>query len=120
MNTLTRIVAASALLGLATLPGLAETIGPAGETATPTASIVLGDDQVAAVQAANYTAALLWHDQSDFVSAVTAGASDEFSRLGIEVVAVTSAGFDAAKQRSDIETAMARNPSIILSLRLIR
>ena len=70
------------------------------------------------VQAKGYSAALLWHDQSDFVNAVTAGASDEFERLGIEVVAVTSAGFDAAKQRSDIETALAKNPDIILSLPL--
>jgi len=52
------------------------------------------------------------------VNAVTSGASDEFQRLGIEVVAVTSAGFDAAKQRNDIETALTRNPSIILSLPL--
>ncbi len=47
---------------------------------------------------------------------MTAGASDEFERLGIEIVAVTSAGFDVAKQRSDIETAMAKRPDIILSL----
>ena len=33
------------------------------------------------------TAALLWHTSSDFVNAVTAGAKDEFARLGIEVVA---------------------------------
>ena len=45
-----------------------------------------------------YTAALLWHTSSDFVNAVTAGAKDEFARLGIEVVAETDAGFDAAKQ----------------------
>ena len=31
-------------------------------------------------------AALLWHDQADFVNAVTAGATDEFTRLGIAVV----------------------------------
>jgi len=80
--------------------------------------VVVSDDKVTAVRAANYTAALLWHDQSDFVNAVTSGASDEFARLGIEVVAITSAGFDAAKQRSDIETALTRNPSIILSLPL--
>ena len=96
----------------------AETIGPGGESATPSSEIVVGNDLVASIQAGNYTAALLWHDQSDFVNAVTAGARDEFTRLGIEVVAVTSAGFDAAKQRNDIETALARNPSIILSLPL--
>ncbi|MCY3675658.1 MAG: substrate-binding domain-containing protein [Paracoccaceae bacterium] len=96
----------------------AETIGPGGESATPSSEIVVGNDLVASIQAGNYTAALLWHDQSDFVNAVTAGARDEFTRLGIEVVAVTSAGFDAAKQRNDIETSLARNPSIILSLPL--
>lgn len=111
------------MLAIVTLLGLvasasAETIGPGGEGATPSSSVVVGDDMVAMIQAKKYSAALLWHDQSDFVNAVTAGASDEFERLGIEVVAVTSAGFDAAKQRSDIETALAKNPDIILSLPL--
>ena len=118
MNHLTRTIAATALMGLAATTALAQTIGPGGESATPTSSVVVGDDQIDAIKAANYSAALLWHDQSDFVNAVTAGASDEFARLGIEVVAITSAGFDAAKQRSDIETALAKSPNIILSLPL--
>ena len=32
------------------------------------------------------------------------------------MVAQTDAGFDAARQQSDVETVLARNPSIILSL----
>jgi ribose transport system substrate-binding protein len=52
------------------------------------------------------------------VNAVTAGASDEFKRLGIAVVATTDAGFDAAKQKSDIETVLAKKPSVILALPL--
>ena len=111
-------IASAVLLSATNTMGFAETTGPNGETATPTSAVVVGDEHVAAVQAEGYSAALLWHDQSDFVNAVTAGASDEFERLGIEVVAVTSAGFDAAKQRSDIETAMAKEPGIILSLPL--
>ena len=117
MTFIKTTLAASALMALTTGLG-AETIGPGGESATPSSSVVVSDDKVAAVRAAGYSAALLWHDQSDFVNAVTAGAGDEFDRLGIEVVAVTSAGFDAAKQRSDIETAMAKSPNIILSLPL--
>ena len=117
MTFIKTTLAASALMVLTTGPG-AETIGPGGESATPSSSVVVSDDKVAAVRAAGYSAALLWHEQSDFVNAVTAGAGDEFDRLGIEVVAVTSAGFDAAKQRSDIETAMAKSPNIILSLPL--
>lgn len=96
----------------------AETVGPQGETATPSSSVTVADDKVQMLKDGNYRAALLWHDQSDFVNAVTAGATDEFNRLGIEVVATTSAGFDAAKQRSDIETALAKEPNIILSLPL--
>jgi ribose transport system substrate-binding protein len=95
-----------------------ETRGPGGETATPSEEITLTAEEVAQVREGNHTAALLWHTSSDFINAVTAGATDEFERLGIRVVATTDAGFDAARQRNDIETAMARNPSVILSLPL--
>ncbi|MFS4580654.1 substrate-binding domain-containing protein [Phaeobacter sp. C3_T13_0] len=118
MNSLKLSVAGAILLAATNTIASAETTGPNGETATPTSVVVVSDEHVEAVKAMGYSAALLWHDQSDFVNAVTAGASDEFGRLGIEVVAVTSAGFDAAKQRSDIETAMTKEPDIILSLPL--
>ncbi|MDO6730930.1 substrate-binding domain-containing protein [Marinovum sp. 2_MG-2023] len=107
-----------AVLALAAVPAMAETVGPQGEAATPTSEIVVPETSAAALRAGGYKAALLWHDQSDFVNAVTGGATDEFARFGIEVVATTSAGFDAAKQRSDIETAMVKSPDIILSLPL--
>lgn len=123
MKLTARYLASSALLGLISLtglaaPSLAQTVGPNGETATLSAEVVVPEDSIETVRAAGYKAALLWHEQSDFVNAVTAGARDEFERLGIEVVATTSAGFDAAKQRSDIETSMAKEPNIILSLPL--
>lgn len=96
----------------------AQTIGPGGEAATSSSAVIVPDSKLSMIRNGKYKAALLWHDQSDFVNAVSAGAGDEFKRLGIEVVAITSAGFDAAKQRSDIETVMAKNPNIILSLPL--
>jgi len=103
---------------LTTGAAYAQTIGPGGESATPSSEITVPDGKVEMLKSGDHKAALLWHDQSDFVNAVTAGATDEFARLGIEVVATTSAGFDAAKQRSDIETALAKQPDIILSLPL--
>ncbi|WP_245227131.1 substrate-binding domain-containing protein [Parasedimentitalea maritima] len=118
MKHLTKTCLSAAAFALATLPALAQTMGPQGETATPSNVVAVADADVEAVRAGNHTAALLWHDQSDFVNAVTAGANAEFERLNIKVVATTSAGFDAAKQRSDIETVLAKNPSIILSLPL--
>jgi len=111
-------VALGAALALATSSAFAQTVGPKGEAATPTASIMVEDGDLETIRSGNHTAALLWHDQSDFVNAVTAGATDELARAGIKVVATASAGFDAARQRSDIETALSKDPSIILSLPL--
>ncbi len=95
-----------------------ETIGPGGEKATPSSELTLSDAEAAKLKEGKYTAALLWHTSSDFVNAVTAGAKDEFARLGIEVVAQTDAGFDAAKQKSDVETILAKKPNAILALPL--
>ena len=96
----------------------AQTVGPAGESATPSSEVTLTDEDIAALQGQGHTAALLWHTSSDFVNAVSAGATDEFARAGIEVAVTTDAGFDAAKQRSDIETALAAGPDVILALPL--
>ncbi len=113
-----KLLASLSVLTFLGLPCFAQTVGPSGETATPTSQITVSDDQAAGFQGKGLKAALLWHDQSDFVNAVTAGASDEFKRLGIEVVATTSAGFDSAKQMADVETTLALKPDIILSLPL--
>jgi len=117
---ITRLVAA--LIGSAMMLGasaaVAQTVGPGGESATPSAEVTLGDADIAAVKDKGYKAALLWHTSSDFTNAVTAGAKDEFARAGIEVVITTDAGFDAARQRSDIETALAAKPNVILALPL--
>ena len=112
---------ASALLAsllFAAPPALAQTVGPAGESATPSSDISLTDADLTALKGKGYKAALLWHTSSDFVNAVTAGATDEFTKAGVEVVVTTDAGFDAAKQRSDIETALAAQPNVILALPL--
>ena len=118
MRFRSKLTATLSVLALMSLPLAAETTGPGGEAATPSSAVTVDDAQAAQLQTMGLKAALLWHDQSDFVNAVTAGATDEFTRLGIEVVATTSAGFDSAKQMSDIETALALSPDIILSLPL--
>src|SRR5262245_30536356 len=100
---------AAALSGAALAAG--ETRGPNGETSTPASALTLSQDDIAKVEAGHYTAALLWHTSSDFTNAVTAGATDEFSKLGIQVIATTDAAFDAAKQKNDVETVMAKKPS---------
>jgi ribose transport system substrate-binding protein len=97
-------------------PAVGETVGPAGEQATPTGELKLTDKEIAEVKSGTPTAALVWHQSSDFVNAVSRGAKDQFEELGIEVVAETQANFDAAKQKSDVETVMAKKPDALLSL----
>src|SRR5436305_1794376 len=111
-------IGAALALVLLSIAALAQTKGPKGESPTPASQITLTDAEVAKLKEGKNTAALLWHTSSDFVNAVTAGATDEFKRLGISVVATTDAGFDAAKQKSDIETVLAKKPSVILALPL--
>lgn len=69
---------------------LGTTRGPNGERPTPTSALRLSSSEIARVRAGHYTAALVWHESSDFTSAVDAGVRDEFSVLGIKVVAETS------------------------------
>jgi ribose transport system substrate-binding protein len=95
---------------------LAETRGPSGEQATPASALRLTPSDVAKIRAGDNTAVLVWHEESDFTKAVTAGVRDEFQRLAIRVVAETSAGFDPAKQRADIETVAAKKPDVMLTL----
>ncbi len=96
----------------------AQTVGPSGEKATPSAEVTLSDTDLSKLKGKGYKAALLWHTSSDFTNAVSAGAKAEFEKAGVAVVVQTDAGFDAARQRSDIETALAAKPNVILALPL--
>jgi ribose transport system substrate-binding protein len=116
MRILTGLAAA-----LTILPGTAWaeapiTVGPNGEPATPVAELQLSDADVEKLRAGGYTAAFAWHELYDWSNAVARGAKDEFERLGIAVVAETTAGFDSARQQSNVETTMALSPSILVSL----
>jgi ribose transport system substrate-binding protein len=47
---------------------------------------------------------------------MTAGAQEAFNEMGIEVIATTDAQFDPSKQANDVESAMAQDPDVILTL----
>lgn len=107
------LLATSAAVAFAEQP---KTVGPNGEAPTPAASLTLSDAEIETIKSGGHTAALVWHELYDWSNAVAQGAKDEFARLGIEIVAETDAGFDTARQKADVETVMAREPSIIVSL----
>jgi ribose transport system substrate-binding protein len=100
--------------GLACAQG--QTKGPKGEAGVPTDQITLTPEEVAKVKEGKYKAAILWHTSGDFVNAVGRGIKDKFAELGITIVSETDAEFDAAKQASQVETVMALDPDIIITL----
>ena len=77
----------------------------------------LSDAQLQQIKAMNATAAIVMHySGDDWSAAQIAGLTDQFDKMGIKVIATTDAGFDAAKQISDIETVLAQHPNIIVSI----
>jgi ribose transport system substrate-binding protein len=102
------------------LEALATTIvgsGPNGETAVGMDTTELSDDEVAQVEGAHLTAAIVMHyGGNDWSNAIIDGIKTEFTRLGVEVVATTDANFKPEQQVADIETVLALHPNIIVSI----
>lgn len=90
--------------------------GPSGEEPTSFSNVTLTDAEYAQLKAGNYTAALLWAGAGEWYNGLTDGATAEFEKMGIQIVATADAQFDPAKQATDVENAMALDPSIILTL----
>jgi ribose transport system substrate-binding protein len=90
--------------------------GPNGEIASPASDVKLTADEIEKVKAGKYKAALLWAGSGEWYNAMTDGAKAAFGEMGIDVVAVSDANFDPAKQATDIETALALKPDIVLTL----
>lgn len=102
---------------LATLGEQVFSTGPNGEEATPAGDIKLSEDELSRIRDMNATAAIVLHyGGNDWSNAQVDGLSDQFEAMGIEVIAVTDAGFRPEKQVSDIETVLAEQPDIIVSI----
>jgi ribose transport system substrate-binding protein len=110
-------MAARADAALAALEGTVLAKGPHGEDPEPASVADLTEDEVSQVQGLNATAAIVMHyGGNDWANAQIAGLEARFAELGIEVIAVTDADFNPAQQVADIETVMALNPDIIVSI----
>ncbi len=84
--------------------------------AVAASTVHISAQQQAQLKAQRYKAALVWHGASAWINAVTAGARAEFAAAGVEVVAVTDANYDPARQAADIENVSTLRPDFILSL----
>ena len=91
--------------------------GPNGEKATTATVLSLTDEEIQKVKEGGYKAAICFHYAgNDWSTAQQKGLQDTFAKLGIEVVSVTDANFKPEQQVSDIETVLALNPDIIVSI----
>jgi ribose transport system substrate-binding protein len=102
---------------LAEITGQVLSKGPNGEDPSPASDAEVTDAQAEEIAGMGLTAAIVMHyGGNDWANAQIAGLNSEFDRLGIEVIATTDANFDPAKQVSDIETVLAQDPDIIVSI----
>jgi len=91
--------------------------GPHGEKAYPATKINLTAAEAAKVKSLHATAAIALHyGGNDWSTAQVSGLKHEFGLLGIKVVGVTDAHFEANQQVGDIQTLMTKKPSIIVSI----
>ena len=97
-------------------PDAMQTVGPQGEKPTWFSDLKLTNSEKQQIRNGHYKAAYLLHTTSDFTNALLAGAKDAFKDLGIELVVTTDAGMDSTKQKTDVETALALKPDLILTL----
>lgn len=102
---------------LAAMKGKVLATGPNGEQPASASSITLTPGEIEQVKDKKATAAIVMHYTGDgWTDAQVAGLRQQFGELGIEVIAVTDAGFQPDRQVSNIETVLARNPNIIVSI----
>ncbi len=92
-------------------------LGPNGEKPAPESSVQLSGDEMAKIKGMRAKAAIVMHYAgNDWSQAQIEGLKAEFAQMGIDVIAVTDAGFKPDKQVSDIETVLAQKPNIIVSI----
>ncbi len=89
--------------------GYYDWIGPNGETITGDDDLVLTNGEVKKLREGNYTYALIANNMAgEYMVALADGLDSYFNHLGIKRVAFTTAEFDPAKQKSDVETVLAK------------
>ncbi|MCU1639465.1 MAG: sugar transporter substrate-binding protein [Microbacteriaceae bacterium] len=102
---------------LASLEGTINGTDPNGVTPSSFSDTELTDSEIAEIKSMGLSAGVAMHSMSDAWSVqLVAGLEEEFANLGIELVGVTDAENDPAKQTTQIESLLAASPDFIVSL----
>ncbi|WMY11780.1 substrate-binding domain-containing protein [Paraburkholderia phenoliruptrix] len=90
--------------------------GPNGEAPVLASSITLTDQDLQKIRGMKAKAAIVMHyTASDWAKAQMKGQRDAFEKMGVQIIAVTDAGYKAERQVADIETVLAKKPDIIIT-----
>ena len=102
---------------LAALQGKILSKGPNGEEPVPASSVGLSAEEIEKIRGLKAKAAIVLHyARNDWSEAQVAGLKSQFDKMGIEVIAVTDAGFIAERQVANIESVLMQHPQIIVSI----
>jgi len=81
--------------------------GANGEEPSPASSVSLTAEEVERIRGLKAKAAIVMHySRNDWSQAQIAGLTSQFDKMGIEIIAITDAGFNAQRQVLDIDTAV--------------
>ena len=111
-----RVQPDQALVLLALTENTIRSTGPHGESPTTATDVELTYAERKRLKDVGGTAAIVMHYQSDWSQAQVEGMQAEFARLGINVVAVTEAGFQSDRQVADLRSVVARRPDVIVAI----
>lgn len=91
--------------------------GPDGSVPGGLADVQLTDEEIEKVKAGNFKVAICYHQLDNQVNQSKLAACQKvLEELNIEVVCVTDAQSDATKEVNDLETALALEPDLLLSM----
>lgn len=91
--------------------------GPFGEKAESPEVLLLSKSEMEQIRAGSYTAAISFHySGTAWARLHEKGIKDVFAELGIKVVAVTDAHFDAELQSRQLGSILAMNPDVLISI----
>lgn len=89
--------------------------GVFGENPVYDKDLILTKNEVKQIKEGNYKVAIVWNDLTgEYSASLFDGIKTTVQYLGMELVATTNAEFDAAKQKSDVETVLALKPDVIV------
>ena len=91
--------------------------GPKGEEPSPASSVSLTGEELDKIRGLKAKAAIVMHyARNDWSQAQVAGLKSQFDKMGIEVIAISDAGFNPERQVINIRAALAQHPQIIVSI----